>query len=354
MNRTRIRHRLLAPLLLAAGAVASAQQAEPIRAVEHAPAYRFQLLIENDGSFLKPNELEDRHYTNGSALDFAAKSDTLQDFVDGLGLANTGTAAGVFAAHEIYTPEDLSREDPDPDDRPYAGYLYGGVYAQRESEGFAGDWLDHLQLNLGVVGPSSLAQEVQDYIHENFSGEDPMGWDAQLGDELAANLVYRRVLRIDAAELDLPTANADGWNAQLLPYGEVRVGTTHRDATAGGLFRLGYKLPDDFGPAQVRDPGSFTGSGPQRGWSFYGFAGAAARYVEWNTFLQGNYERDPSPAVEPEPFLGIFRGGFAVAYTGNRFAAEIAYAQTYRTREFRGQNDADAIGQIAATVSWGF
>ena len=374
MNRTLARR--LAALALAAVAVrvaAEARAAERVTDGGSAPAYRFQVLSENDGSFLKPNELEDRHYTNGAALDFAHKSDTLQGWVDALGLPNSGTAAGIFVAHEIYTPEDLSRENPDPDDRPYAGYLYGGVYAQREADGGYVDHLDHLQLNLGVVGPSSLAEEVQDYIHENFSGDDPMGWDAQLGDELAVNLVYRRVARwsltrqtsrYDSAHrvgddgrltaFDQQAEPVEGFDLELLPYGELRLGTTHRDATVGGLLRVGWKLPDDFGPAQVRDPGSFTGAGPQRGWSAYAFAGAAARYVEWNTFLQGNYERDPSPAVQPVPFIGIFRGGVAVAYTGNRFAAELSYAQSYRTREFIGQRDADSIGQLAATLSWGF
>ena len=353
--------RTLAALLLTLGpAAAWAQAVQPGAAFEQpdpilpvldaGPAYRFQILFENDGSFVKPNDLEDRHYTNGAAADFAFKPDSLQNWVDALGLPSDGTAAGVFLAHEIYTPEDLSRRVPDPEDRPYAGYLYGGVYAQRE----ANDWLDHLQLNLGVVGPSSLAEEVQQEIHRSFTGDEPFGWDAQLGDELAANVVYRRTLRLDAADFDLPGVRADGFNAQLLPYGELRLGTTHRDATLGGLVRVGWKLPDDFGPAQVRDPGSFTGSGLQRGWSAYAFAGAAARYVQWNTFLDGNYSRNPSPSVEPEPLIGIFRGGFAVGYTGDRFNAELAYAQSYRTHEYKGQPDSDAIGQVQLSFGWGF
>ena len=347
--------RLLTALLLTLGpAAGSAGQAgdppAPLADAGRAPAYRVQVLFENDGSFVKPNDLEDRHYTNGAALDFAFKSGTLQGWVDALGLKNDGTAAGVFIAHEIYTPEDLSLRDPDPDDRPYAGYLYGGLYAQREVD----DWLDHLQLNLGVVGPSSLAEQVQTTIHDNFSGEDPLGWDAQLGDELAVNVVYRRTLRLDAADFGLPGARAGGWNAQLLPQGELRLGTTHRDATLGALIRVGWKLPDDFGPSQVRDPGSFTGTGIQPGWSAYVFGGAAARYVQWNTFLQGNYRRDPSPSVDPEPLIGMFRGGVAVGYSGNRWQAELGYAQSFRTREFRGQPDADGIGQVQLSLAWGF
>lgn len=329
-----------------------------------APAYRFQVLFENDGSFLKPNELEDRHYTNGAALDFAFKAPKLADWLESRGVSTEGAAAGAFVAHEIYTPEDISLREPDPEDRPYAGYLYGGFYAQRENA----DTLDHLQLNLGVVGPSSLAEPVQEWIHDNFSGEDPNGWDAQLGDEISVNAVYRRTFRIDLERLMADALSGrgeddlDGWvidtsgplGVELLPYGEVRVGTTHRDATVGGLFRVGWKLPDDFGPAQVRDPGSFTGAGPQRGWSVYAFGGAAVRFVEWNTFLNGSFERNPSPSVEPEPFIGLFRGGFAVAWRGERKSLELGYGQSFRTREFRGQEDANGIGQIQLTLSWGF
>ncbi|BAM03359.1 lipid A deacylase LpxR family protein [Phycisphaera mikurensis] len=343
--------RSLAGLLLALAPLAAAQEDRPAAELPAAgPAYRFQVLFENDGSFVKLNELEDRHYTNGAALDLAHKSETFAGLVDGLGLPADGTAVGLMVAHEIYTPEDITARVPDPDDRPYAGYLYGAFYGQREHD----DHLDHLQLNLGVVGESSLAKEVQEYIHEYFTGDDPNGWDSQLGDEFAIDLAYRRTVRIDAAGLGLPGLRPGGLNAQLLPYGEVRVGTTHRDATLGGIARVGWKLPDDFGPARVRDPGSFTGAGPQPGWSVYAFAGAAARYVQWNTFLDGSYARNPSPSVDREPLLGIFRGGFAVGYTGHRFNAEIGYAQTFLTHEFKGQEDADAFGQIQLQVGWGF
>lgn len=342
----------LAVCLSSCLAAASGAAGQTIREAPSAgPSHRFQLLFDNDGTFVKPNEREDRHYTNGAALALSFKSDGVASLVEGLGLPADGTAAGVLLAQEIYAPEDLSRVDPDPDDQPYAGYLYGGLFLQRERN----DWLDHLQLDLGVVGPSSLAEQTQGFVHRNISGEEPFGWDSQLGDELAANLTLRRSLRLDAGEaLGAAPAEAGGFGFELIPSAEVRMGTVHRDATLSGLARVGWNLPDDFGPADVRDPGSFTAAGPRRGWSVYGFVEAGVRAVGWNTFLDGNYARDPSPSVTPEPFVGRFTGGFAVAHTSERLRLEVGYAQTFFTHEFKEQRDADGIGRLSLGVAWGF
>ncbi|BAM05414.1 lipid A deacylase LpxR family protein [Phycisphaera mikurensis] len=343
---------LLALLLPAAGA-AGADPALGSGGEDGSTRYRFQVLFDNDGAFVKPNELEDRHYTNGAALALSVQNDGIERFVRGLGLPVDGAAAGFIFAQEMYAPEDLWRVRPDPDDQPYAGYLYGRLFLQRERDG----WLDHLQLDLGVVGPSSLAEQTQGFVHRNISGDEPFGWDSQLGDELAANLTLRRSVRLDvlgASGRGSVGSDRAGLGVELIPYGEVRVGTVHRDATLGGLVRIGWNLPDDFGPAHVRDPGSFTGRPPRRGWSVYGYAGAAARYVQWNTFLDGNYARDPSPSVTPEPLVGIFRGGFAVAHTGERLRLELTYGQQFFTHELKGQEDADGIGRLGLSLGWGF
>ncbi len=342
---------LLAACLPAISIAAPGEAGEAIVEAEAAPSVRFQVLFDNDGTFVKPNELEDRHYTNGAALALSFKSDGVASLVEGLGLPADGTAGGVLVAQEMYAPEDLSRVNPDPDDQPYAGYLYAGFYAQRE----AGGWLDHVQLDLGVVGPASLAEETQQFVHDYISGDEPFGWDAQLGNEAAVNLTLRRSLRIDAgAALGAAPAEAGGFGFELIPSAELRLGTVHRDATLSGLARIGWNLPDDFGPADVHDPGAFTGAGPRRGWSVYGFVAAGVRAVEWNTFLDGNYAQDPSPSVSPEPFVGEFAGGFAIAHTSERLRLELAYQQRFLTHEFKEQRDSNGIGRLALSVAWGF
>ncbi len=68
----------------------------------------------------------------------------------------------VTFGQQIFTPSDIDRTTVDPDDRPYAGWLYLGLgYNQNNDR-----WMDSTQLNIGVIGPAALGQEAQDFIHD--------------------------------------------------------------------------------------------------------------------------------------------------------------------------------------------
>jgi lipid A 3-O-deacylase len=70
----------------------------------------------------------------------------------------------------IFTPSKIKLEDPPPDDRPYAGWLYGSIGLIAET----GQRLDVLDLTLGIVGPASLAEETQrSSRHNGFDTTDP-------------------------------------------------------------------------------------------------------------------------------------------------------------------------------------
>ena len=316
---------------------------------------------ENDGALvLKPWDASDRHYTNGVGASLTWQSPTAGKFwEDFLGLPEVpGVAAGLVFGQEIYTPADLLRAVPDAADRPYAGYAYGGLFVQREQN----NHLDHLQLNLGVVGPSAIAKQTQTLIHDNFAGDDPSGWSSQLRDELAAQLIYRHKVRIDVPWLDGP--GQSGIKAQVIPYGEVNLGTVHRDVAGGATLRWGVNLPDDFGPGRLRDVASFTGTrdGGEHPlgvldadqWSVYGFARLAGRYVEWNTFLDGSNYRDPSPAVSKEPWLGEAELGLSVGWEYEEHRLEVVYSNTWLTRSFETQSQDDSYASLAVQWSVGF
>lgn len=85
---------------------------------------------------------------------------------------------------EICTPRDTAAVPPDPNDRPYAGWLYYslGVTAEKEKV------LDLLQLTVGIVGPDAQADEVSGTAHHLFGGKAPKGWDYQLKNEPGINV----------------------------------------------------------------------------------------------------------------------------------------------------------------------
>ncbi len=296
--------------------------------------------FENDGTFVKRNNATDRHYTNGVKItvahrpDWAARLAGRLPFNPATGGQELKTAAGYAIGQQIYTPQDIQTTVLVPDDRPYAGWLYGGVYLQRATDAI----LDHFEVNLGVIGPSSQAESIQKQVHDLFDQTDPRGWDRQLGDEFAIDFVFQRKWKI-------PLLTRDGARAvELIPQAGVTVGTVHRHANVGALVRVGVNLPDDFGPGRIEEPAAATGRRSQKPGG-YGFVRVGGKLVEHDTLLEGNNHRS-SHGVDPERLFGQVQVGFVVFWGG----VELGYSQTFDSRQFKGQRGKDSFG--ALTVAW--
>lgn len=312
----------------------------------------FSVYWENDGSFVKPNHDTDRHYTNGAALSLAFQPAWADDlaaampFADAFGPADTG--AGLTTGQLIFTPDNLRANGPIPDDRPYAGYLYFGGYWQRSNA----TTLDHVQVDLGLVGPSTLAEDIQKWVHTWADGAvEPNGWDHQLEDEFTYQLYLRRKWRID---LDETPARFEPhtFGVQLLPGVGVALGNVYRHVEAGATLRAGYNLPDDFGPSRLADLGDATGQ-VHPGWGAYGFLRATGRAVEHNLFLEGN-TGETRHRVDPEPLVGELQVGVALQYRRDLWSFEIVYSQTFLTEEFEHQDGTDAYGGLTLSLTGWF
>lgn len=339
----------LAPIAPLRGETDSSASEEPPG--EKRP-WRFTLHLENDSNLFIPNSSSDRSYSNGTGITFAWRpdfadvfADRVPDFGGDFG-DSPSTAFGVQAAHLIFTPDNIELERPQPDDRPFAGYLFAGAYWQRAGE----RTLDHVQLDLGVVGPAAGGEELQESVHEIFpDSDDPAGWDNQINDEPTLQLTLRRKWRTarDSGRFQLAGMDLRG---EGIAGAEVEVGNVLRQAEGSLLGRVGFNLPDDFGPGRIFEPRSFTGD-PQRGWSFYLFGRLSGRLVEHNIFLEGSdFRPDDHPAVTPEPFVGEAALGLDLAYRSNRWAFGVNYSQIYQTREFEEESDHHSYGRYALTL----
>ena len=136
----------------------------------------FSVYYENDSRYLKPNGKTDRHYTSGVKLVYAAQPrwEWLEEFGKwgGGDSHQAETAAGFFLGQNIYTPdhpEDGSRRGGV--ERRFAGWLYGGMFVERRQ----GETLDHLSLDVGVIGPSSKADSTQQCVHNLLTSERSVG-----------------------------------------------------------------------------------------------------------------------------------------------------------------------------------
>ncbi len=285
---------------------------------------------------------EDNGYTNGVRLAWVSSESRVPGWLENAAnslpfFASEGRKRYGFAlGQNIFTPNDILRKNPDPNDRPYAGWTYGSVGIVSDT----GYRMDNLQLTLGIVGPSAQGEASQDFVHHIIDDRDPQGWDRQLKDEPGFILTYERTWR------GLYEFSPFGYGMDITPHLGGSVGNVHTYASAGTTVRIGKDLPSDYGPPRVRPslPGSdFFTPTQELGW--YLFAGAEGRAVARNIFLDGNTFRD-SASVDKKNFVGDLQAGAAITWRQTR----LAYTHVFRTPEFRERNDTESFGAITLST----
>ena len=300
----------------------------------------YGVVIEND----EFNGGDDRHYTSGERLYWTSPADRIPDWLSGIARvlpvwsAEGGNRVSLSLGQSVFTPADITRDPPDPDDRPYAGWLYGsiGVSAARP------DSLETLELTLGMVGPAALAEPVQTIAHRITGATHPRGWEHQLDNEPGLILSYERKWR-------LPAELTPGLELDALPSAAASLGNVLTEAALGGMLRIGQGLAADYGPPRVRPGlcGSDFAARPAGGFGWYVFAGAEGRAVLHNLFLDGNSFRH-GPSVDRKPFVADLQAGAALLIGDFR----LTYTHVYRSREFDGQSKPDWFGSLSLSVTF--
>lgn len=282
----------------------------------------------------------DRYYTNGVLFSWRSPSASLPgpvawaaaklDAVTGPGSTRWGFSLG----QNIYTPQDKYINPPNPRDRPYAAQLYGALSLDRTT--LRTQTLAELQV--GVVGPSALGEEVQNNYHRLIRVRRLDGWDSQLKDEPTVGLLLERRWRVS-------TGSVAGLETEVIPSAVGAAGNAAIYAGVGGMARIGQGLEADWGPTRIRP--AVAGSSffqPRQAFGWYAFGGLDGRYVARDIFLDGNTFRS-SPRVTKRPFVGEARLGVAVFWRGARFA----YTQVVRSEEFYGQRGTQTFGSLSAS-----
>ncbi|MBN2398557.1 MAG: lipid A deacylase LpxR family protein [Deltaproteobacteria bacterium] len=246
----------------------------------------------------------------------------------------------------IYTPEEIERSDLITDDRPYAGMTYLAVGFHSKST----DRMDTLEIDVGIVGRHSYAQDMQEAVHDRIDSINPQGWEHQLRDEPVLNVFFERKWRL------LRTGYSRGLGSDFIPHIGTGLGNAFTGASAGGEVRYGWNLPNDFGTYVIR-PGSDSNapmdSTDPRFFPFFRRAGvhlffaATGTAVARNILLDGNTFRD-SHSVDKEHFVACFVGGIGII--AGRF--KITYSHVYQTKEFKTQENDQQYGAISVSYSF--
>ncbi|MGN6369983.1 MAG: lipid A deacylase LpxR family protein [Phycisphaerae bacterium] len=327
-------------------------------------AMKMTFYWENDGGWAKPVWRTDRHYTAGVGGSLAFQAPFINALLSHVPTINnefdpqkTDYAMGLVGSLNIFTPANIGDRNPIHNDRPYAGWTYAGIYAQRANRFASVPVYESLELDAGILGPSSLSENAQFMIHNYYHYTTPRGWKYQVNDEADFDIKYNRRWRFD-----LLTSEHFRPGIQIMPDVGFTAGSIFDEVHAGALFRLGWNMPNDFGPGHLSLPGDFTGVVPCGcgNWfedffskqSFYVFARPYGQLVARDSTMQGDTwsSRDPV-TVTPEPAV------FGVEYgLSHRFLQhfEFTYMWTSVSPQFSRQHNWDNWASVSLSffVAW--
>jgi hypothetical protein len=327
-----------------------------------AESWTFTLRFENDLF----NDT-DRFYTNGVKLNWISPDlawfedlewfqrkgllqDGLGEFISILPYNEDKTRqrnVSLIIGQMMYTPRDTLSRELVVNDRPYAGWLYAGAAFHSRNYRV----LDSFEIQMGITGRWSLAEQAQDFIHGLRDIPRANGWDNQIATEPGIAFVYdhkyRLVPRIDFSRR---------WKADAIIHAGGTLGNIYTYVNGGAEIRAGWNLPTDFGTALIR-PGGDTNapadtmdvrySQDLNDYSAHVFIATTARAVLRDIFLDGNTFAD-SHSVDKKPVVVDFVLGASVVFRDFK----ISYAHVFRTKEFEGQPEGVGFGSISVSYTY--
>ena len=307
--------------------------------------FSWAFAIDND--ILLPGP-RDQDYTYGFNLTLVGKSTENQlvslhrslDWINSAIGLNEQLDSGIKASKVEYglfgfTPEDISRKDPQQNDRPYASLVY--VSSAREGYDPAQEVSWQSTLSLGVMG-LSIVGDIQDAVHTGFNGNLPQGWDNQISDggELTARYsVSRQTLRYSddsGVELKTTLQGSIGYITEASWSLSSRAGKIHTPWVSFNPELTNY--------GEKSIPNTRVKVSEQYAW-----AGISLKLRAYNAFLQGQFKES---AVTYDS--GQLNHAIVEAWIGYTLAFTDGYSFTY---SIRGHSSELKSGNGDRSVIWG-
>ena len=259
----------------------------------------------------------DDDYTQGVLFEFMIPS-LKNNPVNKLFINKEGTINkyGLSMEHSTFTANTITSYDIQYGNRPFASVLYFKM--NKISDDLTSKTRINSSFWVGVLGPLSLGEEGQLYIHEITGNYPPRGWINQIHNDVVLNY------SVGAEKL------LYNYGKFFTVYGDAyaRVGTLYTDISVGSSFMLGL----------VNSP--LLISNKQSKLQVYLYAKPAVAVIGYNATLQGGLFNRSSPYVitssEVERLTARVSYGFVINY-GFIYAE---YYQMEYTKEFRdGQGE---------------
>ena len=260
----------------------------------------------------------DKYYTNGIQFSFITK-----DYYNNLNLFENKLYHNFSFGfgQKIYTPKNIKLNQPQFEDRPYAGYLYFFLNTNIIYNNF----IDSFGINLGLTGEISFGEQAQKIVHDMIGSPEPMGWKYQIPNEVLLMLSWSRIWQFNN-----PLPYTYDW--LLMPKINTNLGTPFTTFSPAIEFRYGWNLQkNDLVPHKMLPTIANISSNKEM--SYYVFFELMANLNLHNTFLDKNGENIINDIDREIINYDII---FGLNFNINNFY--VKYSNIYTTKEFKQQH----------------
>ena len=299
----------------------------------------------------------DRWYTNGTRYSWTYRANDPDSTLGRMGSAIGKYAMGIdqtptltyTVGQTMYTPRDIKVATFQPDDRPWAAFLYVGVTGSHNDGQGSFSTAD---LKLGLTGQLAVGEFTQETVHRVIGSPYPAGWAHQLESRLGVQVSYAKVTLFPQSPqvsfLKDRLGFQFGWGGAI--------GTLRNYANANATLVLGDLAGNTAPPVLIANEGDFVVQDFGRLGVYqkpFLYLSVGANAVLSNYFISG-HTASGTANVKHLPLVGMAQLGASIPlhawFNKDRaYWPRLVYALNLRSPEF------ETIGtpRLGAIQRWG-
>ncbi|MCH5690144.1 lipid A deacylase LpxR family protein [Niabella sp. W65] len=286
--------------------------------------HQFTILSEND-SYLSVNN--DGYYTNGISMAYQWRSTIT-------GKRNPERVNSISAGQNIYTSRFSGELKAERLDRPIAGYLYGSYH---QSLFNPKERLIKWGVTAGVIGPSSLGEDMQKLAHRVMQIYKPTYWERQLPNSFGVNVDFTWSPRLGQPE------KSSKWDFK--PLLSATAGSIFTNAGVGGALVFG-KFNKNSASAFWNNHQGQTKSERE----FFAYLFPVVYLKAYDATVQGSmFNNEPSriPGKLNPVFL---QSKLGITYATNKLS--FGAAAVYENKQSLTQRSPQLYGSLQVSLMW--
>lgn len=268
------------------------------------------IITDND---LYTSTVNDRYYTNGLEFYYRYLNKSENEKV-------VKKITEFRIGQYVYTPRTREANNPIVNDRPFAGYLFAEI---GRNVFYANESVFKSNLQLGVVGPNALGEDMQKVIHQLFGYKRVQGWQHQIRNTPAIQTNFLYSVKISPEKLTKFDSHFQS---------EANVGTIWNSLSTGIMSRISFKKQllkmynSNLHGASVNNDSKVYDDENE----FYFYFMPGLNYQFYDATVEGSMFDDESPVTRDLVHLR-FQAEAGVKYRKKKW--NLSYAFIYRGME---------------------